>query len=77
MSKAHRSGDTPSPTLPATHEIIFVARTRAVCDGGTGALGHPRVYLEMGDDTQIQCPYCSRLYVLEGHEPKPVVKLAG
>jgi len=35
------------------------------CDGGGGALGHPKVFLEMGEDTEIQCPYCSRLFVLK------------
>ncbi len=35
------------------------------CDGGGGALGHPKVFLEMGGDTEIQCPYCSRLFVLK------------
>ena len=34
------------------------------CDGGGGALGHPHVYLEMGDNSEITCPYCSRHFVL-------------
>ncbi|MDD3444505.1 MAG: zinc-finger domain-containing protein [Zavarzinia sp.] len=36
------------------------------CDGGEGALGHPRVYLNMEGKGEIQCPYCGRLYILEG-----------
>jgi len=28
------------------------------CDGGDGPLGHPRVYLNMGVDDHIDCPYC-------------------
>ena len=36
------------------------------CDGGGGALGHPRVYLEMGDETFVECPYCDRRFVLQG-----------
>ncbi|MFN4312479.1 MAG: zinc-finger domain-containing protein [Ferrovibrio sp.] len=35
------------------------------CDGGGGALGHPRVYLNMGEKHQIDCPYCGRLYLLK------------
>ena len=31
-------------------EIIEVGNTRVSCDGGDGSLGHPRVYLEMGDE---------------------------
>ena len=45
-------------------EIIMVDDTRVRCDGGDGALGHPRVYLEMGDEGFVECPYCDRRYVL-------------
>jgi uncharacterized Zn-finger protein len=40
------------------------------CDGGDGALGHPRVFLRIVE-TEVMCPYCSRLYVLNagaGHD---------
>jgi uncharacterized Zn-finger protein len=45
-------------------ETIVVTRTRVACDGGEGALGHPRVYLEMGDETFVVCGYCDRRFVL-------------
>jgi len=49
-------------------ETIEVDGTRIACDGGaTGplaALGHPKVYLEMGDETFVECPYCDRRFVL-------------
>jgi uncharacterized Zn-finger protein len=50
-------------------EKIIVDEHRVACDGGGGALGHPLVYMEMGDETSVQCPYCGRLYVLDedGH----------
>ena len=38
--------------------------TRVACDGSGGALGHPRVYLEMGDENFVECPYCDRRFVL-------------
>lgn len=45
---------------------FFHVHTRSVsCDGGDGPLGHPRVYLRILDK-QIACPYCSRIYVLDG-----------
>jgi uncharacterized Zn-finger protein len=44
-------------------EIIPVDTTRVRCDGG-GALGHPVVYLEMGDEGFVECPYCDRRFVL-------------
>lgn len=45
-------------------EVIEVDDTRVSCDGGGGALGHPRVYLEMGDEDFVECPYCDRRFVL-------------
>jgi uncharacterized Zn-finger protein len=44
-------------------EIVVVNRTRVACDGG-GALGHPKVYLEMGDQDFVECGYCDRRFVL-------------
>jgi uncharacterized Zn-finger protein len=42
----------------------FHVRDRTVhCDGGGGALGHPRVFLRIETD-RVACPYCSRTYVL-------------
>ncbi len=46
-------------------EIIETDSTRVACDGGGGALGHPRVFLEMGDENAVECPYCDRHFVLK------------
>ena len=48
----------PTPT-----EIIHVDEPVVACDGGDGALGHPRVFLRI-EKISVMCPYCSRLYVL-------------
>jgi uncharacterized Zn-finger protein len=45
-------------------EIIIVDTDRVACDGGGGALGHPKVYLNLGEEGRVECPYCSRLYLL-------------
>lgn len=46
-------------------ETIEVQHAEVACDGGGGALGHPKVYLHIdSDDGRITCPYCSRTYVL-------------
>ena len=42
-------------------EIIPVETTTVACDGGNG----PRVYLTLSKDGEIECPYCSRKYVLK------------
>ena len=52
---------TPAP------EVVTVTKRRVSCDGGGGALGHPRVYLEMGQGREVECPYCDRKFVLS-HE---------
>ncbi|HYB09995.1 MAG TPA: zinc-finger domain-containing protein [Alphaproteobacteria bacterium] len=50
---------------PAAPEIIEVETTEVSCDGGEGPLGHPRVFLNMGDKGQVECPYCDRLFKLK------------
>jgi uncharacterized Zn-finger protein len=44
-------------------ETIYINETVAACNGGGGALGHPRVFLNLGHDGKVECPYCSRLFV--------------
>ncbi|MEX0583154.1 MAG: zinc-finger domain-containing protein [Sneathiella sp.] len=46
-------------------ETIEVDSPKVACDGGRGPLGHPRVFLNMGDKGSVECPYCSRNYVLK------------
>jgi uncharacterized Zn-finger protein len=53
---------TPTTRYKPTETIRVDSRTVA-CDGGDGALGHPRVFLRIPGE-QVMCPYCSRLYVL-------------
>ena len=50
-------------------EQIEVNQTSVACDGGGGPLGHPRVFLHMGDDHSVTCPYCSRRYVYRDQTP--------
>ncbi|HEY5046890.1 MAG TPA: zinc-finger domain-containing protein [Rhizomicrobium sp.] len=51
-------------------EIIEVDDTRVVCDGGGGTLGHPRVWLQMGEQGFVECGYCDRRFVLRaGAQP--------
>jgi uncharacterized Zn-finger protein len=46
-------------------ETITVETSVVGCDGGGGPLGHPLVYLNMSKTGQVECPYCSRLFVLK------------
>jgi uncharacterized Zn-finger protein len=54
------------PVPPA--ETIEVHDHRVACDGGGGALGHPRVFMEMGAAGFVECGYCDRRFVLVGHD---------
>tara|TARA_Y100001970_G_scaffold294256_1_gene449262 strand:+ start:52406 stop:52633 length:228 start_codon:yes stop_codon:yes gene_type:complete len=50
-------------TLPP--ETIESDSRTVSCNGGGGALGHPLVYLNMGDKDWVECPYCDRKFVLK------------
>lgn len=47
-------------------EQIAVSAKRVACDGG-GVLGHPLVYMDMGEDDFVECGYCDRRFVLSTH----------
>ena len=49
--------------LPAP-EIITVTTHKVKCDGGGGALGHPIVWYDMGEENFVECLYCDRRFVL-------------
>lgn len=52
-------------------ETLRVERAKVVCDGATdipggAALGHPRVWLEIGEEGFVDCGYCDRRFILIG-----------
>ena len=46
-------------------EKIFIGVRELNCMGARAPFDHPHVYLDMGDDGQILCPYCSTLYIYD------------
>lgn len=46
-------------------EAIIVSSPRVACDGGGGALGHPKTWLDMGQALQVECKYCDQLFRLD------------
>jgi uncharacterized Zn-finger protein len=60
-----------SPGLPGQAELIRVGSRRFACDGGGGALGHPRVWYDLSGEEPLTCAYCSRSFVYdpEAHGP--------
>jgi uncharacterized Zn-finger protein len=61
MSAQISPRDAAKSDAPETFEV----QSRSVaCDGGP--MGHPKVYLQIGDEGFIDCPYCDRRFVLRG-----------
>jgi uncharacterized Zn-finger protein len=36
------------------------------CQGARDPFDHPHIYLDMGKDTDVICPYCSTRFVYDG-----------
>ena len=62
---------SPDASLPDASlqddDVVIVQSTRVMCEGSGGALGHPRVYMDMGDQTSVTCKYCDRVFKLDPH----------
>ena len=54
--------------MPDLHDsdvdVVIVTTRRVACDGGGGALGHPKTWLDMGLDNQVRCKYCDRIFAV-------------
>jgi len=48
-------------------EKIAIGVKEFQCMGARPPHDHPHVYLDMGADGQLLCPYCSTLYVYDAH----------
>ena len=62
---------TPVPHIAndAGVEKIFTGVKELQCMGARAPFDHPHVFLDMGGDTQILCPYCSTLFVYDPRLP--------
>lgn len=50
----------------APEKIIVPRNADGVsCDGGGGALGHPKVWYSFDNEKQVECLYCDRLFIRE------------
>jgi uncharacterized Zn-finger protein len=54
---------SPAETSPV--ETVEVSTASVACDGGPGAAGHPKVFLNLSKDGRIDCPYCGKRFVLK------------
>lgn len=46
----------------AGHRAIAIGVREFMCVGAAPPYDHPHVFLDMGDDVEKVCPYCSTLY---------------
>ena len=52
-------------------ETRIVDNYRVACDGGEGALGHPRVWLQIPRETgYVECAYCDAKHIHRDFEGK-------
>lgn len=53
-------------SIPVPEDLIAVdlSTDQVSCDGGNGALGHPRVWYTFDEGVrQVTCLYCDRVFV--------------
>lgn len=44
------------------HDVVEIGAKEFQCVGARPPFDHPHVFLDMGDENEIVCPYCSTLY---------------
>lgn len=45
--------------------VITIGVKEFMCVGATPPFDHPHVFLDMGEDSEKICPYCSTLYKVD------------
>jgi uncharacterized Zn-finger protein len=55
-------GAIPHFQNDAGHKLIEIGVKEFMCVGANPPFDHPHVFLDMGDDDEKVCPYCSTLY---------------
>ena len=53
-------------------ETVRVDSKKVSCDGGKGFSKHPLVYLNMGKNDFVICPYCSKFFTTKKNS-SPVI----
>ena len=58
-------GTIPHFQNDAGHATIDIGVKEFMCVGANPPFDHPHVFLDMGSDDELVCPYCSTLYRYE------------
>ena len=54
--------------LVAEEPVVVVKSNHTWCDGGRGALGHPKVYINLDKPEINVCGYCGKRFVAEANK---------
>ena len=57
--------------------VIRIGVKEFQCMGASPPYDHPHVYLDMGEENEIVCPYCSTLYKYDSRLSPDVTEPAG
>ncbi len=67
-------------SLTSPLEILYVNSRNVSCDGSRDGnskdSGHPLVYLNMGKNDFVVCPYCSKYFTLQKAQPANFKKIS-
>ena len=64
LSRVNRMSDHVVPHFhnDAGVSVIEIGSQEFMCVGANPPFDHPHVFLDLGNDNEIICPYCSTLY---------------
>lgn len=54
--------------LVAEEPVVVVKSNHTWCDGGRGALGHPKVYINLDKPEIMDCGYCGKRFLADKHK---------
>ena len=52
-------------SLLAEEPVVVMKGSHTWCDGGGGALGHPKVYINLDKPEINDCGYCGKRFIAE------------
>lgn len=68
---------TPHFHNTAGHKAIEIGVKEFMCIGAAAPFDHPHVFLDMGQGSEVVCPYCSTLYIFDASVAATETRPAG
>ncbi|AHA28306.1 zinc-finger domain-containing protein [Candidatus Liberibacter americanus] len=47
------------------YNIIKIGVKKFMCAGASPPMDHPHIFINMGDENEKRCPYCSTIYCFD------------